>query len=105
MMTDDPAADLEKLLGEIGDIPISFWFCPVEGHSEGAWSSKLVQTVEWVDGVATCLYRGCWRRSDDPVPRGECLCDGSKPDGDDCWGECCGTGNCSCTPSSDGGSA
>jgi hypothetical protein len=84
-------ADLEA----IGNARVRFWQCPVQGHRDRRDSKDwLVVEVEWVDGVATCLFPGCGRTSTDPVPRGECMCETY----DDCQGECCGPGQCSCTP-------
>lgn len=62
MSTDD---DLDELLALIGDLPIQFWTCPVEGHSEGTWRTELVQTVEWRGNVAHCLAPNCGRTSAD----------------------------------------
>jgi hypothetical protein len=69
-----------------------FWCCPVEMHSESRTNREgaLVQTVEWVDDVAHCLFPGCGRNSADP-DRNECVCNEC-----DCSGACCGIGQCSC---------
>jgi len=69
----------------------SAWSCPVEHPWRGRPQDP---TIEWDGDVATCLWRGCWRRSDDPVPRGECFCEGIS---DVCTGQCCGPGQCSCS--------
>jgi hypothetical protein len=50
----------------LGDVPVRFWACPIDGHSHGAWSPDLVQTVEWRKGIAYCLTPGCARTSDNP---------------------------------------
>lgn len=85
---DDRQAD--ELLAAIGELRFRIWFCPVR-HP---WPDEPTQTIEWDGDVATCLWRGCWRRSDDPMPRGECLCEGIS---DECTGQCCGPGQCSCS--------
>lgn len=76
---------------------VALWGCQVEAHREGATSTRTapVPTVEWIDGVAHCLFPGCGRSSADPK-RTECVCDGY-----DCSGACCGVGQCSCTPGGD----
>ncbi len=84
MTTDD--LSFEEALDAFGDAPIRFWKCPIDGHTFGG---ELRQTVEWVDGVATCLVPGCLRRSDVPG-RNSCECEVY-----DCAGGCCG-GQCSC---------
>lgn len=72
-----------------GRVKLKFWTCPVK-HP---WDHHPHQgTVEWDGDVACCLWRGCFRRSDEPHPRGECLCEEY-----DCTGECCGAGQCSCS--------
>jgi hypothetical protein len=94
MMSDEEFDGMIDLIdGAIasGRVKLRFWTCPVKEHPWDRFPGS--PTVEWDGDVATCLWRGCWRRSDDPVPRGECLCE----DGD-CRGECCGAGQCSCTP-------
>jgi hypothetical protein len=78
----------EEFLEVMAGVKVQLWFCPVQ-HP---WVGKLAQTVEWDGDVACCLWPGCWRRSDDPVPRGECLCEEYV-----CAGECCGAGRCSCS--------
>jgi hypothetical protein len=98
-----PHGDLDALL----DLPTRFWQCPVEGHRYRTDRDGFpLATVEWDGDVAGCLFRGCGRISTDPVPRGECWCDGDTPDGEECAGECCGIGECTCTPDrADGGSS
>lgn len=72
---------------------VQFWICPIKGHSDATakpgWRGP---TVEWVDGVATCLFPGCFRTSTDAVPRGSCECEEYE-----CAGECCGPDSCSCS--------
>lgn len=72
-----------------GRMRIRFWTCTVKHPWDRFPHSP---TVEWDDGVACCLWRGCFRRSDDPVPRGYCECEEYG-----CRGECCGAGQCSCS--------
>lgn len=101
--TGAPAARMDREDWEAFlNTPIQIWFCPVEGHSDSSTDLKgyPVQTVEWVDGVATCLYRGCGRDSTDPVPRLLCYCEEY-----DCTGQCCGIGECDCTPNRGGQSS
>lgn len=47
------------------NVRIQFWICPVIGHSEGAWRTELVATVEWRGDVAYCLAPDCNRTSTD----------------------------------------
>lgn len=87
-MPDEDWSDEFLELLEGSSVTVKLWFCPIK-HP---WPAKLQQTVEWDGNVACCLWRGCGRRSDDPVPRGECLCEEY-----DCTGACCGAGQCSCS--------
>lgn len=92
-MTDD------ELMAAIGNVRFRFWQCPVKGHRyRHDRDGKPLPTVEWDGDVAGCLAYACGRTSTDPVPRGECLCEGDTADGEECRGECCGRGQCSCTP-------
>lgn len=76
------------------------WQCPVVGHhSRADHKGRPLPTVEWDGKVMTCLATGCGRRSDDPIPRRECMCEGCSDSwGTECTGECCGVGQCTCTP-------
>ncbi len=95
MTTDDNLRELQEALG---DATFRFWTCPITGHS-GRRDGKggPVVEVEWVDGVAHCLFPGCGRTSTDSVPRPWCNCEEY-----DRAGQCCGAGQCSC---SSGGTA
>jgi len=85
---DEAVAAIDEAISS-GKVRMRFWVCPVR-HP---WHRfPPTGTVEWDGPVAQCLWRGCWRRSDDPVPRGECLCEEY-----DCRGECCGPDNCTCS--------
>jgi hypothetical protein len=80
------------------------WSCPVVGHTDGTArrSNALAlkgRTVEWDGVVARCLFPGCGRASNEPVPRDECLCYTYE----ECQGECCGPDECSCSSSEEGG--
>lgn len=83
------------------DHPDRSWQCPVEGHRYRSDRDGVpLATVEWDGDVAGCLAYGCGRISTDRVPRGDCWCDGYT-DGQgttECTGQCCGPGQCSCTP-------
>jgi hypothetical protein len=72
---------------------VRFWLCPVKGHrnrqDRNGWP---VVEVGWVADAAFCLFPGCGRTSLEPN-RAECTCEEY-----DCTGECCGAGQCSCTP-------
>jgi hypothetical protein len=69
------------------------WVCPVVGHTDGTARRSGPATIE-VDGdVVRCLFPGCGRNSDEPDRR-ECCCETYEP----CAGECCGPGQCSCSP-------
>jgi len=84
---DEAIAEIDKAISS-GKIQLKFWVCPVK-HP---WDRfPAAGTVEWDGDVAQCLWRGCFRRSDDSVPRGWCCCEEY-----DCRGECCG-GQCSCS--------
>lgn len=72
-----------------GRVRLRFWVCPVE-HPWDRYPGT--PAVEWDGPVAQCLWRGCFRRSDDPVPRGYCNCEEYG-----CRGECCGPDQCSCS--------
>jgi hypothetical protein len=85
---DEAVAEIDAALAS-GKVRMRFWTCTVK-HPWDRFPGR--PTVEWDGDVAACLWYGCWRRSDDPVPRGECLCE----DGD-CRGECCGPDQCSCS--------
>lgn len=93
MMSDE---EFDQVIAEIdmaissGKVKLRFWTCPVKTHPWDRFPQS--QTVEWIDGVATCLWGGCGRRSDDRVPRGICYCEEYV-----CDGECCGPGQCSCS--------
>jgi hypothetical protein len=55
------------LMDGLGNIPIRFWICPGEGHSDSregpdGWP---VETVHWEGDVARCTYEGCGRTSAD----------------------------------------
>ena len=99
MIYDDslPEVDLDEAFA---NARVRFWQCPIEGHRYRTDRDGFpLATVEWDGDVAGCLARGCGRTSTDPVPRGECWCDGySDGWGTECTGECCGIGQCSCTP-------
>lgn len=105
MIHDESLPDdaLDALLDQ--PVRVRFWQCPVEGHRYRTDRDGFpVATVEWDGDVAGCLAHGCGRDSTDPVPRGECWCDGYRDGwGTECVGECCGVGQCSCTP--EGGDA
>lgn len=76
----------------LSGVKVRFWLCPVVGHRDRRDSKGYpVEEVEWVDGVASCLFPGCGRTSAD---QGEqyCACDEYV-----CAGECCGPGQCSCS--------
>lgn len=89
----------DELMAALGDARIKFWRCPVEGHNFLTdRNGRPIATVEWDGDVAGCLAYGCGRTSTDPVPRGECWCDGATRDGEECTGQCCGPGQCSCSP-------
>ncbi len=84
MSVDDLSFD--ETMELLDNATTQFWKCPIDGHTFGG---ELRQTVEWVDGVATCLFPGCLRRSDVP-DRTSCVCEVY-----DRAGGCCG-GRCSC---------
>jgi hypothetical protein len=89
----------DDLTAAFGGVRVRFWLCPVEEHrhpiSPDGWPTP---TVEWDGDVAYCLTYHCGRSSLDPVPRGECLCDGTRNAwGTECTGQCCGPGQCSCS--------
>ncbi len=82
--------DLEE---GFANVRARFWTCPVAGHNGRRNSAGgPVVEVEWVDGVAHCLFPGCGRTSTDPVPRPWCDCEEY-----DCGGACCGDGQCTCS--------
>ena len=72
-----------------GRVQLQFWTCPVRHPWERYPDAP---TVEWDGPVGCCLWRGCYRRSDDPLPRRGCECEEYG-----CRGECCGAGQCSCS--------
>lgn len=58
------ADDLRRSRGPFLNAPIRFWRCPINEHRNRRGSKgRPVQEVEWVDGVATCLFPGCGRTS------------------------------------------
>jgi len=76
-----PSGDAKGFVGIVGPIEaVKPWACPVESHNE----------VEWDGAVWSCTTPGCLRASDNE--RG-CNCELYN-----CAGECCGAGNCTCTP-------
>jgi hypothetical protein len=95
MMSDEEfdaaIAEIDEAISS-GRVKLRFWTCPVKHPWPSIFSGRTTPTVEWDGDVATCLWRGCLRRSDDPVPRGICYCEEYV-----CHGECCGAGQCSCS--------
>lgn len=59
---------MSSLFRDLGNCKISFWVCPIPGHSRGDWRTELVQTVAWDGGVARCLAPNCGRTSTNPIP-------------------------------------
>jgi hypothetical protein len=55
------------LMDGLGDVPIRFWICPVEGHSDSRTGADgwPVETVRWDGDVARCTAEGCGRTSAD----------------------------------------
>lgn len=54
----------EELMAVFGGIPVRFWVCPVEGHSDRRGpDGGLVETVRWEGDVARCTAPGCGRPS------------------------------------------
>ncbi|MEU0078592.1 hypothetical protein ABZY58_11900 [Micromonospora tulbaghiae] len=56
--------DLDELAEVFAGVPIRFWMCPIDGHSDRSGpDGRPVVTVEWRGDIAYCTADDCGRNS------------------------------------------